>query len=171
MKPSKVGRKIKYYREESKLTQQQLADKIGVTWEMVSRYERGINEPYSRIKSIAKALNTNISELLQEDNIASVRNQIPLFTKIPKDLNFNQNNTTFYYTCPEWILKKDKDVFAIDMSLVEEEKEGVYYVSPNIESEMSKLVLRNENGKLLVEKFQKQKDIIGIILSFEEKII
>ncbi len=170
MKLSKVGKRIKYYREESKLTQQELGDRVGVTWEMISRYERGVNEPYSRIEAIAKALNRDIVELLQNNNISS-SNQIPLFTKIPKGLDFNPNNTTFYYTCPEWILKKDKGVFALDMSLVDSEQEGVYYISPDINPVMSKLVLIQKNQKLFVKEFQNQENIIGTILSFEEKTI
>ena len=170
MKSSKVGKKIKYYREENKLTQQQLADKIGVTWEMVSKYERGVNEPYNRIEAIAKALNTSISELLQDNNIASFGSQIPLFTKIPKDNKFDFENTTFYYTCPEWILKKDKKAFAIDMSLVEKDSEGVYYISPNTKPERNSLVLLKRGNGFKIEEFKNQKDILGIVLGKEIRL-
>ena len=171
MKSSKVGKKIKYYRQENKLTQQQLADKIGVTWEMISKYERGINEPYNRIEAIAKALNTSIAELLQDDNIGNLNNQIPLFTKIPKDLKFNQNNTNFFYSCPLWILKKDRDVFAIDMNLVEKEKDGIYYISPNTNSEKGNFVLLYKGGKLEIKEFENQQKILGTILGKEVRVL
>ena len=35
-----IGENIKIYRERKKLTQRELGDKIGKTWEMISRYER-----------------------------------------------------------------------------------------------------------------------------------
>ncbi len=170
MKSSKVGRKIKQYREESQLTQQDLADKIGVTWEMISRYERGINEPYNRIEIIAKALNTNISELLQDNNIANFQNNIPLFTKAPKNLDFSRDNTTFYYVCPEWIFQKDKGAFAIDMNLIEKNNDGVYYISPNTKPKEKNLVLINKKNNLTIEKFQKQNEILGTVLSFEKRV-
>lgn len=171
MKSSKVGRKIKYYRQENRLTQQQLADKIGVTWEMVSKYERGINEPFNRIEAIAKALNTSIAELLQEDNIENLNNQVPLFTKIPKSLKFNENNTNFFYSCPLWILKKDRDVFAVDMNLIEKEKDGIYYVSPNTKPEKGNFVLLYKGGNFEVEKFENQENILGTLLGKEVRVL
>lgn len=169
MKRSTVGRKIKYYREERKFTQQELADKIGVTWEMISRYERGVSEPYGRIEAIAKALNTHVGELLQNNNNTNYSNQIPLFTKIPKNFNFDIEKTRYFYTCPLWILKKDRGVFALDMSIVKEEKEGIYYISPNTKPKKDSFILFLKENKLFVGKFQNQKNIIGTVLTIEEK--
>ena len=40
MKNNYIGENIRTYRARANLTQQQLADKVGVSWEMISRYER-----------------------------------------------------------------------------------------------------------------------------------
>ncbi len=168
MKPSKIGKKIKYYREENKMTQQELADKIGVTYEMVSRYERGVNEPYKKLNIIAKALNVDVSELLQEVNNASISFQIPLFTKIPK--SFDSENTNFFYTCPTWIQEKDRKTFALDMELVEKEENGVYYISPRTKPERNSLVLLKKGNGLKIEGFENQKDVLGIVLGKEIRL-
>jgi transcriptional regulator with XRE-family HTH domain len=169
MKSSKLGKKIKYYREENNLTQQQLADKIGVTWEMVSRYERGINEPYNRIDSISKVLNVSVGDLLQNDNNANSINLIPLFTKIPKD--FSVENTTFFYTCPQWIYSKDKGVFALSSNLISDKEEGVYYISIRTKPQEGNLVLYSKGKELCIGDFENQKNILGIVLAKESKLI
>ena len=169
MKPSKIGKKIKYYREENSLTQQELADKIGVTWEMVSRYERGINEPYSRIKDIAKALNVDLNELLQNNNNASTGNYIPLFTNYVE--NFDPDATTFYYTCPQWILAKDKMAFAIDMGITDTNEKGVFYISPRTKPSANDTVIFKKSNKIIVGNFSNQKELIGTVLAKEVKLI
>jgi restriction endonuclease len=132
---------------------------------MISRYERGLNEPYGRIETIAKALNIEVGELLQN----SYNNHIPLFTKIPKDLKFIPQNTTYSYTCPHWILNIDKNSFAIDAQLIETKEEGVYYISPNTKAKKGNFVLFSKQGNVFVKRFENQKNILGTILSVERK--
>ena len=170
MKNSNVGKRIKYYREENNLTQQQLADKIGVTCEMISRYERGINDPYNRINVLAKVLNVDLIELLQKDNNANFPKQIPLFTKIPKNFEFYTENTNYFYTCPDWIFKKDKKSFAVDMDLIKGEDNGIFYISPRTKPKRDCFVLGNRNDCLKIERFENQKDILGVVLSKEVRL-
>ncbi len=171
MNSYEIGKKIKYYRQEKKLTQEELGDRIGVTWETVSKYERGVTEPYKRIHAIAKALNVDVVELLQNNYNSSTNNQIPLFTKIPKDFKFTPENTNFFYSCPVWILKKDRGVFAIDMDLFEKESKGIYYVSPNTKPKRNNLVLIYSKEELLIEKFQNQENILGVIMGKEVRVL
>jgi transcriptional regulator with XRE-family HTH domain len=57
-----VGSKIRERRVALGLTQQQLANMIGVTYQQAHKYERGINRiSAGRLYSIAKALNVPIS--------------------------------------------------------------------------------------------------------------
>ncbi len=170
MKILNVGKRIKHYREENGLTQQQLADKIGVTCEMVSRYERGVNDPYNRINVLAKVLNVDLAELLQKNNNTNFSKEIPLFTKIPKNFEFYIENTNFFYTCPEWIYKKDKKSFAIDIDLVNGEENGVLYVSPRTKPKDDCFVILNKNNYLKLERFQDHKEIIGVLLAKEIRI-
>ena len=60
-----IGNRIRKYRKESGLTQEQLADKISVTKNRVSNWEQGINRPDADIiGNICRALNVSPSDLL-----------------------------------------------------------------------------------------------------------
>lgn len=61
---SKLGKKIKKFRKEQKISQEELADKTGLHYTTVSRIERGeSNPPVYTIFKIAKALKKRIKEL------------------------------------------------------------------------------------------------------------
>jgi len=54
---TEFGIRLKELREAAKLTQQQLADKAGVSQRAVSHWEQGLREPsWSNAKSLADAL-------------------------------------------------------------------------------------------------------------------
>ena len=60
-----IGNRIRKYRKESGLTQEQLAEKIDVTKSRVSNWEQGINRPDADIiGNICRALNVSPSDLL-----------------------------------------------------------------------------------------------------------
>lgn len=60
-----IGNKIRKYRKESGLTQEQLADRINVTKSRVSNWEQGINRPDADIiGNICRVLNVSPSDLL-----------------------------------------------------------------------------------------------------------
>ena len=53
----KVGNKIKEYRELNKMTQKDIADQLGITYQAYSAWERGIKQPSrEKIKLLEKAL-------------------------------------------------------------------------------------------------------------------
>ena len=60
-----VGKNIRYLRKLKKLTQQEIADAIGVACQQVSKYEKGINglHSYSLYKVAHKAFNINMDVL------------------------------------------------------------------------------------------------------------
>lgn len=63
-----IGLKIKEYRKSKGLTQKELADKIGVAVNTISRYEIGERVPTLKIiYDIAEALNTDIGNILNDD--------------------------------------------------------------------------------------------------------
>lgn len=67
-----VGKKIRKYRKELKLTQSQLGEKLGVKDNTISAYERGVIEvPYSKLMTAARIFNISYIELLplEEDGI------------------------------------------------------------------------------------------------------
>lgn len=60
-----IGNRIRKYRKDSGLTQEQLAEKINVTKSRVSNWEQGINRPDADIIGlICRALNVSPSDLL-----------------------------------------------------------------------------------------------------------
>ena len=63
-----IGAVIRELRKERGLTQQALADRIGVSYQMVQKYENGKCRIYvNRLHAIAKILGVHISELIGKD--------------------------------------------------------------------------------------------------------
>ena len=67
-----VGRRIRQARRDAKLTQEQLGNMIGLTFQQVQKYEKGANRiGASRLYAIARILNTPVAfffEGLDEDD-------------------------------------------------------------------------------------------------------
>lgn len=65
----KFGEKLKNLRRQKKMTQGQLAEKIGVSVRMVIKYEHGESYPRSReiYAALAKILNVPVNYLLTEN--------------------------------------------------------------------------------------------------------
>lgn len=60
-----LGKRIRKYREERKLSQKELADLIGVSNSRISNWEKGINRPDADIiADLCRALNVSPGELL-----------------------------------------------------------------------------------------------------------
>ena len=65
MNPEKVGKFIKKLRKDNNLTQKDLADKYGVTYQAVSKWENGINLPdVSLIREMSKDFNISVEDIL-----------------------------------------------------------------------------------------------------------
>jgi transcriptional regulator with XRE-family HTH domain len=65
--PEWFGARLRELREAAGLTQQQLADKVGCTWQTVSRWERGQAEPgWTQILAISESLNISCEEFRKE---------------------------------------------------------------------------------------------------------
>jgi transcriptional regulator with XRE-family HTH domain len=61
-----VGRKLKSYRLMRDLSQAQLADRVGLTFQQIQKYERGTNRiAISRLFDISNALNISIMKFLE----------------------------------------------------------------------------------------------------------
>ena len=64
-----IGPKIKEYRVKAGLTQKELADKLFVTYQAVSRWENDDAEPsISTLKEICRILNCTTDELFEIEN-------------------------------------------------------------------------------------------------------
>ena len=79
MNQEKIGQFIKNIRKENKLTQKELADKLGVTYQAVSKWENGKNVPdISIIKEISKMFNVDIDEILDGEKKDKKKSIYPL---------------------------------------------------------------------------------------------
>jgi transcriptional regulator with XRE-family HTH domain len=152
-----IGENIRKYRNRLNLTQDQLADKIGVTWEMISRYERGQSSPMNKLDKISDALGISLGDLISEDKSQSY--EVPLFIRPPKGMNFKKENTTLYYSCPKWLFKIDPEIFAIDLNIIKTGEyrysdTGYVFISPNLEIQDGDLVLIQKDDTLYIKKFE-----------------
>lgn len=183
MKLESIGQKIRYYRQIRKLTQNDLAEKLGLRWEMVSRYERGVTSPLSRIDEISEALSVSVAELLQDSNNANVIGEVggarlPLFITPPSRLDFTKQSSTYFYSAPEWILNIDRKSFVIDpqiatIKVTRVASAGPIYVSPGTKPESNDLVLYKYEGKLFIDKSENlpaKGKVIGTILAQENRL-
>lgn len=62
------GKRLQVLRSYAGITQEQLADKIGVTVESISNIERGVYGPkFQTLEKIAKVLKVRVKELFEFD--------------------------------------------------------------------------------------------------------
>ena len=76
MNQEKIGKFIAKLRKEKNITQEQLAEKMGVSINAVSKWERGISFPdVSLYKKLCNELNISIEELIngEKDNSESAK--------------------------------------------------------------------------------------------------
>ena len=77
MNQEKIGNFIKTIRKKNNLTQKELADLLGVTFQAVSKWENGKNIPdISVLKEISKKFNVNIDEILEGETKSKKNNKI-----------------------------------------------------------------------------------------------
>lgn len=70
MNPEKIGKVIKDIRKQNNLSQQQFANKYGVTYQAVSKWENGKNIPdILLLKQICNDFNLKIDDLLDGNNV------------------------------------------------------------------------------------------------------
>jgi len=76
MNQDKIGELIKKIRKDNNLTQAELADKLGVTYQAVSKWENGKNIPdIAILKQISEGFNIDINDLLNGDHIINKKNK------------------------------------------------------------------------------------------------
>ena len=63
-----IGRNIKSYRQQRGVTQMELADRIGVSYQQVQKYEKGQSQiSIDRLYLVARALDTPLRSFLPDD--------------------------------------------------------------------------------------------------------
>lgn len=80
-----IGENIRKYRKQADLTQDQLADRLGVSYQSVSRWENGLTYPdMELLPSIAKIFNVSIDELLGMPEEKKEQEAKSIFTELAK---------------------------------------------------------------------------------------
>jgi len=104
-----IGKKIKTMRKQKGLTQKELAQKLGVSQQMINQYENNSsNLTFETLQKIATALDVSINELIDEsgtndyeilkDNFDKSQDQ-DLFTRLGlKNIKYKLNNIEYDIT-------------------------------------------------------------------------
>ena len=70
----KIGEKIRQLRSQHKMTQEQLADRLGVSYQSVSRWENGVTYPdIEFLPAIAKHFSVTLDYLLGQDDAEKLK--------------------------------------------------------------------------------------------------
>ena len=110
---------LRIRREEIKMTQKELAQKIGVEPATISKYESGMNEPnIKNLKSIAEALDTSIDELVKEEEDVVDLSKVNLLEILREQKRNKLEGNIYHYTQVK---------FAYNISLTDDKIKNVVY--------------------------------------------
>ncbi len=86
----KVAERIMLARKEKGLTQMELANKLGVSFQAISNWERGVAMPdISNLEPLADALGTTVDDIISDRKVVSlIRNG-----EIPNEISIDEFNT------------------------------------------------------------------------------
>ena len=86
-----IGIKIRSYRKQAKMTQQQLADAIGVKHAIISKYENGTIEPsLTQVQKIAEVLHVSIFDFFSDSAIDEFNKQIEIMKTFDPNIDVSQ---------------------------------------------------------------------------------
>ncbi|MGO9410202.1 MAG: helix-turn-helix domain-containing protein [Spirochaetia bacterium] len=81
MQSVRIGHRIKYYRQRQGITQMELAERIGVSYQQVQKYENDRSQiTLQRLYGIADALETSVLSLLAEGGAGRVSEKQSAYT-------------------------------------------------------------------------------------------
>lgn len=143
---NKVGKKISELRRKNGLTQSQLADKLYVSYQAISNWERGLSMPdVGKLQDLVNILNSNIDELVGENG----ENKI---FKAVLEKNYNEEEVKTFdvdslcnasaflaqETIEHLLTKLDKNVFKIKHAICMApyvKTSLIYYILDNIKDD------------------------------------
>lgn len=165
-----IGNYIKKLRKENGYTQKQLAEKLNVSFQAVSKWETGETLPdTSLLLILANELNTSVERLLyggkivmKENTLISVKNIVDGFKYLLKVKDCFGEKSTFWIGLVEGINKKmNMDL----LDALENHKEVLY-------TEVILQYINNENCKVDIEevrKYIKKEKYVALIERFNNK--
>ena len=107
MEQEKIGKFIAHLRKEKKLTQQELAQKLGITDRAISKWENGRGMPdLSLLIPLCKELDVSVNELLSGEYLKEISKE-KYEESVIKTINYSNNK-----------IKNNKKKFILTLSIV-----------------------------------------------------
>ena len=174
MDSEKVGKFIKEIRKKNNLTQKELADKYGVTYQAVSKWENGINLPeITLLRQMSKDFNISLEDILDGEIKDKSKNKnylfpilgIILITLIIGFIIYKSNNKSFNFktisaSCEEFkvtgSLAYDKDKSSIYISNINYCGEDDNIVYKNIECNLYE---KNDNTNIKISSCKSNNNV------------
>ena len=90
----KVAKRIRDGRNAKNMTQMELADKLGVSFQAVSNWERGASMPdISKLSDLSEILSISISELLGSEDKSSISVSSDFFSTLVTSISSPAKNS------------------------------------------------------------------------------
>ena len=163
MDQEKIGKFIFELRKEKKMTQQELADKIGVTDRAISKWENGRGMPdLSLMKPLCDVLGITLNELISGERIEKKELQKKSEENILKTINYSNKKTKYFKIflgCLITIFLLLILMFVVDVRRMNDNEEVVfstwgfdYFPAINLNDEEIEIAVKN----YLVDKGDKE---------------
>lgn len=196
MESKQLGIQLKKARMESGLSQAELGKRIGVTWEMISRYENAKSSPRKNLEAIAKELKKpiqyffGVEELPIRDEIKRLtallekreedpqkRFGVPLVETLGEySLTQALEYTKQFYGAPTWIASRFKGVFALRLDEVDSDVVSIgagdtAFFARSLLAKPSDFVLLVEDGKMSIVKYVKsmRRAYFAVLVAVEKR--
>ena len=97
MNQERIGKFISKVRKEKKITQKQLAEKLGITDRAISKWENGKSMPdLALLKPLCDILNITINELLSGEYVDKSEKEERLESNIVNAINYSKKKQNIY---------------------------------------------------------------------------
>lgn len=98
-----LGRNIKYYRNQKKLTQEQLAERVNLSLGFISQVERGVTSmSLDTLVDVCNSLDCSAGDILDNVQISSERKPSEDFLALYEQLS-KKDQTLFYHMLKAYI--------------------------------------------------------------------
>ena len=184
MDQSKIGKFIAECRKDNKLTQEQLAEKLGVTSKSISRWENGKTMPdLSLMRPLCDILDITINELISGERIEKKEYQKKSEENIINTINYSNKKTRFFKIflgCLITIFLILVLMFVIDVRRMNKNEEVVfstwgfkYFPAINLNDEEIEIAVKNylvRKGDEEYKRYEDSKTFVSMrVFLIEEK--
>lgn len=184
MDQEKIGKFIFELRKEKKMTQQELADKIGVTDRAISKWENGRGMPdLSLMKPLCDVLGITLNELISGERIEKKELQKKSEENILKTINYSNKKTKFFKIflgCLITIFLLLVLMFVIDVRRMNDNEEVVfstwgfdYFPAINLNDEEVEIAVKNflvDKGDKESKRYEDSKTFVSMRVFLLEEI-